>query len=419
MSKGHHTTTYRRNVLTLMSGSAISQALPIAAAPILTRLYTPDDFGVAALFLSATLVMASFVNGRYELAIGIPATNEDAINVAALGLVIAIIVSSIFLILVALFGAMLANILGAQAIAKWIYLLPVAVLLMGIFNVLSYCNIRLGKFKDITKANIYKSLVATTTQICFGLLSKGSLGLILGTLFAQLASNIRLFNNVRENFHLNQISRQRVVSVARRFKSFPKYSMWSGVLNTTAYNSVIFMMPVVFSIATLGFYNLAVRVLSAPAALISSAIGQAFLHEATKEKRLHGHAHLTFTRTVKTLALIGFPIFLCAYFLSELFFSFVFGEEWRIAGVYAAALTPLLFSQFVVSPVSMMNVLFEKNHIGFYWQLILALLSLGLIWVAYKYQWSFITYLWTISLSLSVHYLGLLAIMYRYNIKKV
>jgi O-antigen/teichoic acid export membrane protein len=178
---------------------------------------------------------------------------------------------------------------------------------------------------------------------------------------------------------------------------------------------MVFFMPMVFGLATLGFYNLATRVLSAPAALISSAIGQVFLHEATKERQVHGHARSTFSRTVRRLTAIGLPIFVCAYFLSEPIFALVFGEQWRAAGIYAAALTPLLFARFVVSTVSMMNIVFEKNHVGFYWQLILALLSLGLIWAAHQWQWSFERYLWTMSLTLSTHYLALLFIMSRYN----
>ena len=39
---------FSRNVLTLMTGTTIAQAIPIAISPILTRIYTPEDFGVFA-----------------------------------------------------------------------------------------------------------------------------------------------------------------------------------------------------------------------------------------------------------------------------------------------------------------------------------------------------------------------------------
>ena len=46
--------TYARNVITFLTGTAFTQALPIAFSPILTRLYTPADFGVFAMYMAAT-----------------------------------------------------------------------------------------------------------------------------------------------------------------------------------------------------------------------------------------------------------------------------------------------------------------------------------------------------------------------------
>lgn len=409
--------SYRRNVLTLMSGSALAQALPIAASPILTRLYTPDDFGVAALFLATTAVLATVVNGRYELAIGIPESDDDAINIAALGAAIAVMVSTSLLLLVFFFGKTLALLGNAAVIVPWLYLIPASVLLTGLFNVLNYTNNRLGLFKDIATANVYKSVASTATQLAWGWLIKGASGLIAGSLVAQLVSNIKLYRNTRAHFNFQQISRQKILTQARRYKNFPKFSMWAGVFNALGHHVLTFAMPIVFSLGTLGLYNLAMRVLDAPATLISSAFGQVFLREATQERRTHGHAKAAFNKTVKRLALIGAPIFLAVYFLAEPLFGVLFGNSWRVAGTYAAIMAPLLFTRFVVSTVSMMNVVFEKNHVGLYWQIGLAIISFGLVYAAYAFDWSFINYLRISSLTLSAHYLALLVIMSTYNRK--
>jgi O-antigen/teichoic acid export membrane protein len=415
MSEDGTKSSYRRNVLALMTGSAIAQALPIVASPILTRIYTPDDFGVAALFLAITAVLAAVVNGRYELAIGIPNSDDDAINVAALGVVIALLVAGLFLFLVLFFGENIALLANAEAMVPWLYLVPVAVLLTGLFNVLNYTNNRLGLFKDIAKANVYKSVASTATQLVLGWLVKGASGLILGGLVAQLVSNIKLYRNTRAHFNFQQISIQKMLLLAQRYKSFPKYSMWAGVFNTLANNILAFAMPIVFSISTLGLYSLSTRVLGAPAALISSAFSQVFLREATHERRTYGHAKNTFNKTVTRLTVIGAPIFIGVFFLAEPLFAIIFGSEWRTAGTYAAILAPLMFTRFVVSTVSMMNVVFEKNHIGLYWQIGLATISFGLIYAAHALNWSFIDYLRINTLALSAHYLVLLAIMFTYN----
>ena len=79
---------FSKNVLTLMTGTTIAQAIPIAISPILTRIYTPEDFGVLALFVAITSIFGSIANGRYELAIMLPKKDENAINIFALGLII-------------------------------------------------------------------------------------------------------------------------------------------------------------------------------------------------------------------------------------------------------------------------------------------------------------------------------------------
>ena len=94
---------FSRNVLTLMTGTTIAQAIPIAISPILTRIYTPEDFGLFAIFIAITSIFGSMANGRYELAIMLPTKDEDAINIFALGFIISTFISLVLLLLVVLF----------------------------------------------------------------------------------------------------------------------------------------------------------------------------------------------------------------------------------------------------------------------------------------------------------------------------
>ena len=115
---------FSRNVLTLLTGTTIAQAIPIAVTPILTRLYTPEEFGLLALFIAITAILGSISNGRYELAIMLPHSDEDAINIAALALLITIVFSIILLVPAVLINAQIAELLGTTDIKVWIYLIP-------------------------------------------------------------------------------------------------------------------------------------------------------------------------------------------------------------------------------------------------------------------------------------------------------
>jgi len=89
---------FSRNVLTLMTGTTIAQAIPIAISPILTRIYTPEDFGVFALFIAIVGFFSVIASARYEQAILIPKKDEDAINIFALGFIIICSISLFLLI---------------------------------------------------------------------------------------------------------------------------------------------------------------------------------------------------------------------------------------------------------------------------------------------------------------------------------
>jgi len=71
---------FSRNVLTPMTGTTITQAIPIAISPILTRIYTPEDFGVLALFVAITAIFGGIANGRYELATMLPKKDKYGIG---------------------------------------------------------------------------------------------------------------------------------------------------------------------------------------------------------------------------------------------------------------------------------------------------------------------------------------------------
>jgi len=103
---------FTRNVLTLMTGTTIAQAIPIAISPILTRIYTPEDFGILALFMAVSSIFGSIANGRYELAIMLPKKDEDAINIFALGFIINSVLSFLLLLTVLIFHDYLVELLN-------------------------------------------------------------------------------------------------------------------------------------------------------------------------------------------------------------------------------------------------------------------------------------------------------------------
>jgi len=394
---------FSRNVLALMTGTTIAQAIPIAISPILTRLYSPEDFGVFALFIAITSIFGSIANGRYELAIMLPRKDEDAINIFALGFIITTTISFLLLLIVLIFHDNIVNLLNNESIGVWLYFVPIAVFFTGLYNILNYFNNRQKNYKDLAKATIIKSIVTAIIQLSVGFLKVGVSGLISGQIVSQFFANTKLLRNImKDKLLISKISKVKIIALAKRYKDFPKFSMWAILANTLSTQLINILISAFYSVATLGFYSLVQRLLGMPSSLIGSSIGQVFFQQATKEKQKTGKAIKTFNSTVKKLIIIGLPSFGILFFIVEDLFSFVFGEEWRIAGTYAQIVIPLFFIRFIVATVTVVNSIFEKQKISLVWQLSLLLFSilsiflsniLGLVFINFLYLFMIVTFL--------------------------
>jgi O-antigen/teichoic acid export membrane protein len=247
-------------------------------------------------------------------------------------------------------------------------------------------------------------------------LKQGATGLITGQLFSQMLANMKLLKNIlKDKDLLSKISKVKIIALAKRYKKFPKYSMWAGLFNNMSMQLTNILITLFYAVSTLGFYSLVQRVLAMPASLVGNSIGQVFFQEASKEKQETGSAQISFNSTLKKLILLGIVPFGVLFFIVEDLFAFVFGEEWRIAGTYAQILIPLFFIRFFVSPLTVMNVIFPKNHIGLYWQIGLLLLHTGILLISSQLNLCFERYLYIMTIIISMYYLLILYIISTYN----
>jgi len=405
---------FTKNVLTLMTGTTIAQAIPIAISPILTRLYSPEDFGVFALFISLATIFGSVANARYELAIMLPKQEESAINIVALGLLINIALFLVLSILIWLFHGPLVRLLNSKEISAWLYFIPVVVFFMGLWNLLTYYNNRKKEYKDIAKATVIKAVITAVVQLVLGFLKQGAVGLISGQMLSQLFANRQLAQNIyRDKRLLAKLSKLKIIAVAKRYRDFPKFSMPSVFVYSLSQNVTNIIIAHLYSSATLGFFTLVQRVLGMPSSLIGGSIGQVFFQEATQEKQRSGKAIKSFRVTLKRLTLIGFPIFLLLFFTVEDIFAIVFGQKWRVAGSYAQILIPLFFIRFINTPVSSMNIVYERNRDGLYIYLLQLITLLLVAAIAFLFSLDAKGFFILFAILFSLLYLALLYYYYQ------
>lgn len=402
---------FAKSVLTLMTGTTIAQAIPIAITPILTRMYSPEDFGVLALFVAITAIMGSVANGRYELAIMLPTEDDDAINIAAMGLLIATVLSVVLFFPAIFLNDYITEKLDNQFIGFWLYFVPPVVWLLGLYNILNYLNNRKKSYKDMAKATVYKSVAQAAVQLGIGAVKATASGLISGQIVSNLVANTRLALNVKRQYKLSKISWPEMKRLAKRYIDFPKYSMWATLSNTLSYQLLNMLITLFYSVATLGFYSLAQRILGMPSSLVGDSIGRVYFQQATLEKNKTGKAVKIFKSTTKKIMVLSCVFFIPLYFVLPLVFAIAFGEEWRIAGEYSQLILPIFVFRFVSAALSTTNSVFEKQGLSLAWQIGLLILSMTTLLVSGYYQFGFETFLKTYTLVISLHYILLYFIL--------
>lgn len=360
--------SFARSVGVLVGGTAGAQVLAVLAAPLLTRLYTPEDFGLLAVYASLLGLVAVIASLRYELAIPLPECDTEAANLVALSLLLVVVNTVFFGALTLLLRQPIANALGVPALAAYLWLLPLGVLAGGIYNVFNYWAVRSKHFGMIASTRVTQSLAGLLIQL--STFKFGGIGLLFGQLVGQSAGSFKMVSHAIRSDGFKLVSWSGIKQAARRYQRFPIFSTWEGFLNTAGLQLPPLLFAFLFGPAVAGMYSLANRVLSLPLSLIGSAIGQVFFSSAADARR-NGQLGPLVVQLHTRLAHIGLPPALLMMLVGADLFALVFGSEWRQAGEFAQWMVPWLYLVFVSSPLSTLFAIAEKQNQGLAFQILL------------------------------------------------
>lgn len=405
---------FNRSFATLFSGSALAQIIPLVASVVLARLYSPEEFGVLAIFMSVVMIFTSVVNLRYEFAIPLAIDDKESVTVSLLAGFFAICFSVILFVIFVFFGDDVLRLMGGEKLGRWLLLVPITILMSGIYNCLNYFSVRFKKYKVIAGSNIIRSSSSAVLQLGFGLIGFGQSGLILGYICSFFFGNIKMFRNFYSYRRLIQrVTKYDLKQAAVRFKQFPLVSIWGVFINDLSININNFVIPRLFGMNALGFYSYSFKNLNMPLGLISRNIGQVYYQQCIEVKKSNGDLARLFGSVFKKLAILVIPIFVLLYFSIESLFEFVYGADWRIAGTFCKILLPLFLVRSMFSPLSLLTMALEKQRLMTLYQFIILLSNVFVIILAVILEMSINNFLSLYSYGMASVYILLLVSLYR------
>ncbi|MFM7822298.1 MAG: lipopolysaccharide biosynthesis protein [Bacteroidota bacterium] len=357
--------------MTLFTGSAIAQAIPILVSPLLTRLYPVVDFAALTIITTLISLVGVVVTGRYEFAVGLPAEDRDAKSLVQLASVITVSVSSLVLVFLVFFRNGIADLMAFPANPNYLFAIPITALFYGGYQAFSFWQIRMRNYVVVSGSRISQSLTNSASALGVFFTGFGINGLIIGNVLGQFAAFLYAFFSTTgrvKDFLVNPVKDLKVV--AGRYGDMPKVNSIHALSDVGQSTAVVLMITGIFGSVSTGLYGLTMRILQAPLNMLGNSLAMVFYKEVA-EKTINGLliSKMLFS-TMRTLFLISLPVFLILMIFGPDLFALVFGDEWRDAGLYARIMSPWLMLNFIASPLSNLPIILSKQRAFFAYSLI-------------------------------------------------
>ncbi len=374
----------------LVGAGAIAQGIAFAISPLLTRIYTPADFGVLAQYAAVSAVLQAVAALRYDLTIPLAKDETLAVRSLALALVLSVASSIVVAAFLALGGAAQLSESRWAAASPVVWMLPLSVLGGGAYQSLAYFAARRSAFSEIARSKLVQSVGAGATQLSMGLAGLGAIGLALGQVMNSALGLFRLTTRLEVVSEMKRanVSFPKLYEIAKDKLGFAMTYSASAVINQVGLGVHLILVGGMYGFAAAGQLMLASRLMGS-VDLITGPIGQVYYARACEAHRADYAAfRRLFFRTSWQLLALGGTIAATMWILGPWIVTIVFGSAWGQAGLFLRYLSFFAFANVVCSPISMTLAVLEQPQIQLGWDVTRLALVSGAFVLAHHYHMS-------------------------------
>lgn len=360
--------SFTRSVGGMMIFTAIGQSFYLLAGPAIGHIFSPAEFGLYGLFYTFAVTAVGLIFLNFDFAIPAAANDEDArcLTVGACA------IASVFIPLCCLVLAILIiwDIAGFGTLP----LIAVALLLLllasqAIVQLLQGWRVRRQQAIIIGKSSITLNLVRGLTQVLLGIAIPAWWSLAIGEISGRIANAVHLMrSHQRYRINMKRLPGRWDVSAAlRSYKDFPTVLLPAQVMDSMTMLLQSTALAYIYGPAGFAIFFLMRRTLDMPVAFVFRSLSDIFYARLAYDARVSpDRVRPFFVRSVIGIAGAGMLLALPFMFIAPPLFAFVFGEEWREAGVLAAIMAPSSVMNLAIAPVSRIFALTNRPGLRYY-----------------------------------------------------
>ena len=340
----------------MILSSGIAQVILIITTPIITRLYSPAEFGEFTIFSNIAMILIPIINARYDLLI-VNAKNDRSANILSQ---ISFLIS--FLILLILIPIL--------AISAWLYpnfildfiFIIIMLFLVSLTNIFTNYLNKERKYKVLSLINVFRAGSMALLQIIFGLLSLGSLGLIIGFSLSYITGITLGYKTFKKHFNIVR-NKEETKALFLENKNQLVYSTPSILLNSLSFSVVVFFIGILYTNTEVGIYGMAIRVLGIPVTIISLGLSKIFMQQANDYYIERGNFRNLLLKFSSTLVIVSIILYVPLYLFSEELVNILLGHSWVDAITVIKIVIPLFVIRLIVSTVSLSVIVLQKQQL--------------------------------------------------------
>lgn len=364
-----------KNVLKLSSSLFFVQIITYLSSPLITRIYSPESFGIFASYTSIISILTVASTFSYELAINFPEDEENPILLVWICFIL-LLLTTFLLVTLLIFLTLILDISEIKNLSfNPVFLfIPFGVFITGIYSPLYYLSIRYEMFSFLSKLRIKESIFGLLFTIGFSPL--GVLGLIFGQLSNQIIGILGFLYKLSFKLKSNlPINKKKLLNNLSNYSNYALFSTSGNLINAIGSNLPYLILLSSYGGEKVGYLYLAEKLLRAPLILFSSSIEKVFLGEAPKYFR-SGKINTIVSRTYKKLFKINIFLGLFLIIIFPPFISIIFGTEWSDVSTIIFIIAPMVITDFIVSSLSSIFEIINRPKDGFYAQILLTVIRL-------------------------------------------
>ena len=365
-----------KNAGKLLSANLLVQLLALATYPVLSRLFTPADFGLLALFLSAGDIVGRMSTLSIEESILLPKREKEAYSIAGVG-VYAVGIVALLTLLFVLFNRFVVEVVEIGNSFFW---LPLYVLILGLVRVCIYLFNRYKLYKNISFSISGQGISNAALRLSSGFLRLPYVALIASATLSQVVS-LAIYVAAMVKRRLFRLfyfpSYNETKQILSKYHQFPRYVMTQNFLNSLSTNLPYFMLIGTFGATELGLYSMAFTFAFTPVNVFSASVYRVLYEKFSSLKNQTKRMGAVFSGYVKVVLAIALPVFIVIGYFAEELFGFVLGAEWVPAGRYFRIILPWIFMGLLLGPLASVGLIFAKQRYVFWAYAVLLLFRAG------------------------------------------